>query len=161
MKYKPSTPNGQLIFKNKDIGPHAPAKFESLTDWSLSKDEKIKYYSGTATYKTTFELSTIPDDEELFINLGNLGVMAEVKINDQDIGGTWMAPYRLKATGHLKKGVNKLEIEVVNLWRNQLIKDKKAPKAERYTWHLVDDIKEGEALQPSGLLGPVHIESRN
>lgn len=148
-------------FQNKDIGPNTPVTFESLTDWSLSKDEKIKYYSGTATYKTTFELNSVPDDKELFINLGNLGVMAEVKINDQDIGGIWMAPYRLKATGHLKKGVNKIEIEVVNLWRNQLVKNKKVPKAERYTWHLVDDIKEGEALQPSGLLGPVHIESRN
>jgi hypothetical protein len=70
-----------------------------------------------------------------------------------------MAPYRLKATKHLQKGTNQLEIEVVNLWRNQLIKDKSLPVEKRYTWHLVDDIKEGEALQSSGLLGPVWIET--
>ncbi len=146
-------------FQNKAIGPDAPVKFKSLTDWSLSEDEKIKYYSGTATYETSFELNNIPENGELFVNLGNVGVMAEVRINDLNIGGTWMAPYRIKASGHLKKGVNKIEIEVVNLWRNQLIKDKKLPKEDRYTWHLVDDIKEGEALQPSGLIGPVRIET--
>jgi hypothetical protein len=48
---------------------------------------------------------------------------------------------------------------VVNLWRNQLIKDKYLPVEKRYTWHLVDDIKEGEELQSSGLLGPVSIET--
>jgi hypothetical protein len=47
-----------------------------------------------------------------------------------------MAPYRLNATDHLKTGKNTLEIEVVNLWRIQLIKDKKLPKEERYTRHL-------------------------
>ena len=47
-----------------------------------------------------------------------------------------MASYRLNATDHLKMGKNTLEIEVVNLWRIQLIKDKKLPKEERYTKHL-------------------------
>ena len=63
-----------------------------------------------------------------------------------------------QATKYLKNGTNKIEIEVVNLWRNQLIKDKKIPKEERNTWLLIDDIKKGEKLQPSGLIGPVSIE---
>jgi hypothetical protein len=106
-------------------------------------------------------LNELPENSELFVNLGDVSVMAKVKINGADIGGTWMAPYRLKTTKHLKKGTNNIEIEVVNLWRNQLIKDKYLPVEKRYTWHLVDDIKEGEALQSSGLLGPVGIETVN
>lgn len=145
-------------FQNKEIGPNSPVTFEKLTDWSLSDNEQIKYYSGTAIYETSFELNSIPENEELFINLGDVSVMAKVKINGTDIGGTWMAPYRLKATGYLKKGNNKIEIEVVNLWRNQLIKDKKLPKEERYTWHLVDDIKMDEKAHSSGMLGPVTIQ---
>jgi hypothetical protein len=148
-------------FQNKVIGPEEPVIFESLKDWSLSENEKIKYYSGTAIYKTSFELVELPENNELFVNLGDISVMAKVKINGVEIGGTWMAPYRLKATKHLKKGTNQLEIEVVNLWRNQLIKDKYLPVDKRYTWHLVDDIKEGEAVQSSGLLGPVSIEIVN
>ncbi len=148
----------KVDFQNKAIGPKPPVKFGSLTDWSLSDNYKIKYYSGTAIYETSFELNSIPENDELFINLGNVSVMARVKLNGIDIGGTWMTPYRLKATKYLKKGANKIEVEVVNLWRNQLIKDKKLPKKERYTWHLVDDIKEDEELHSSGLLGPVTIE---
>ena len=145
-------------FQNKDIGPKSPVKFKKLSDWSVSKDEKIKYYSGTAIYESTFELTDIPENKELFINLGAVSVMAKVKINGVDLGGVWIAPYRLNATEHLKRGTNKIEIEVVNLWRNQLIKNKKLPKEKRYTWHLVDDIGANEKPHSSGLLGPVSIE---
>jgi len=145
-------------FLNKDIGPENPVLFESLTDWSTSENEKIKYYSGTAKYETSFVLDNMPDNGKLFVNLGEVQVMARVKINGEDLGGVWMAPYRLSTMGHLKAGINKIEIEAVNLWRNQLIKDKKLPIDERYTWHLVDDIKPDEATHSSGLLGPVTIE---
>lgn len=154
------TINGKwtVDFQNKKIGPETPVEFNFLTDWSLSENEKIKYYSGTAVYEITFELNEIPQNEELFIDLGNISVMAKVKLNGAELGGIWMAPYRINATGYLKPGTNKIEIEVVNLWRNQLIKDKELPVEKRYTWHLVDDIKEGEMLQSSGLLGPVTIQ---
>lgn len=146
-------------FQNKDIGPEKPVVFSTLSDWSLSDNEKIKYYSGTAVYKTTFEWTDVAEDKELFINLGDVQVMAKVKLNGEDIGGIWMSPFRLKAKANLKKGTNELEIELVNLWRNYLVKDNELPVEERYTWHLVDDIREGEKLQPSGLLGPVTIEA--
>lgn len=148
----------QVDFQNREIGPETPVKFESLTDWSVSDNEKIKYYSGTAIYKTSFELESIPAEGDLFIDLGNVEVMATVRLNGSDIGGTWIAPYRLKATGHLREGSNNIEIEVVNQWRNRLIKDKKLPEEERYTWHLVDDISEGEKPHSSGLMGPVTIQ---
>lgn len=146
-------------FQNKDIGPKASVVFETLTDWSVSENEKVKYYSGTAIYQTSFEMLDIPENDQLFIDLGEVSVMAEVKINGRKLGGVWMAPYRLDATEYLKEGTNTIEIEVVNLWRNQLLKDKKLPKEERYTWHLVDDIKEDEMPHSSGLLGPITIEA--
>ena len=145
-------------FMNKDIGPENPITFASLSDWSISENERIKYYSGKATYETSFELDVIPENSELFIDLGSVSVMAKLKLNGVELGGVWMAPYRLNATGHLRNGKNKIEVEVVNLWRNQLMKDKKLPIEERYTWHLVDDIKPDEALHSSGLLGPVSIQ---
>jgi hypothetical protein len=43
-------------FQNKAIGPVETVNFETLKDWSQMEDEKIKYYSGTAIYQTTFEL---------------------------------------------------------------------------------------------------------
>jgi hypothetical protein len=145
-------------FHNKSIGPNDPVIFKSLTDWSKSASEEIKYYSGTATYRTAFNLEVLPEKGDIFINLGEVSVMAKVKINGHDLGGVWMAPYRLKATQYLTEGTNEIEIEVVNLWRNQLIKNKPLPIEERYTWHLVDDIREEEKPHASGVLGPVVLE---
>ena len=146
-------------FTNKEIGLDKPVVFETLTDWAESNNEKIKYYSGTAVYSTSFIVDKLSKKENTFINLGNVSVMAQVKLNGHEVGGVWMAPYRIDISDFLQPGENKLEIEVVNLWRNQLIKDKNRPENERYTWIVVDDIKVGEAPHSSGLLGPVTIET--
>ena len=151
----------KVDFINKKIGPNEIQHFNTLEDWSKSKDEKIKFYSGTAKYKTTFKLDKLPDSGRLFMNLGKVDVMAEVRINGKEVGGVWISPYRLNIFNFVKEGENELEIEVVNLWRNHLIKDKMLPDNEKYTWTVVDDIKEGEELQSSGLLGPVKIETVN
>ncbi len=148
-------------FKNKDIGPSQPVEFVDLTDWALSEDEKMKYYSGTAVYKTTFDIESLSQSKQYFINLGDVGVMAKVKLNGTEVGGVWIAPYRLNVTETLQQGSNQLEIEVANLWRNRMIKDKMLPEDEKYTWTVVEDIKEGEQSHTSGLLGPVTIESIN
>ncbi len=145
-------------FKNKAIGPQQPVAFEKLTDWAESTDEKIKYYSGTAVYTTTFNCEKVDDTSEYFINLGNVGVMATVKLNGKNAGGVWMAPYRLNVSGLLQTGENQLEIEVANLWRNRLIKDKMLPDNEKYTFTVVEDIAPGEEPLPAGLLSPVSIE---
>ncbi len=145
-------------FKNKAIGPEQDVVFDELQDWSLSADEKIKYYSGTAIYKTTFNIDSYPENSQYFINLGNVGVMARVKLNGTEVGTTWIAPYRLNISGILQQGTNELEIEVANLWRNRMIKDKTLPIEERYTWTVIDDVKEDEKPHPSGLLKPITLE---
>lgn len=133
-------------------------KFATLNNWALSGNEKLKYYLGTANYKTSFEVDSLPETQELLISLEKVGVMAKVMVNSMDIGTTWIAPYRLDVTKCLKEGKNTIEIEVVNLWRNRLLKDRQLPKDERYTWRLVDDIKDGEEPHTSGLIETVRIE---
>ena len=153
------TLNGEwtVEFSNKDIGPTDTITLNHLSDWTSWEDESVKFYSGTAVYRKSFELESIPEGD-LFINLGQVSVMAEIKINGQEIGGTWMAPFRLNANASLRAGGNLLEIEVVNTWRNRLVKDKILPEEQRYTWLIVDDVEPDEKLQPSGLVGPVTIE---
>ncbi len=149
----------KVDFQNKDIGPKETVVFNKLKDWSISDNEQIKYYSGTATYTKTFTINAIPKKQQICINLGEVSVMAKVKLNGTYIGGVWIAPYRLNISEAIKKGENKLEIEVVNLWRNQLIKDKQRPENEKYMWLVTDDIKTDSKLQKSGLLGPLVVES--
>ncbi len=145
-------------FENKEFGPADPVKFTNLTSWTESADWRVKYYSGTATYTTEFSLDEIPEGD-LFMNLGEVGVMASVKLNGADLGVSWMAPYRLRTKDHLLAGVNQLEVEVVNVWRNRMVGDMDLPEAERFTTYTVADLQKGEELVPSGLLGPVSIET--
>jgi hypothetical protein len=86
----------------------------------------------------------------------------------------WCAPWRIEVTGTIKTGDNQLEIEVVNRWANRLIGDKqpadanvrtvdfppgKAIKAGRYTYSTHDPYKPQSPLVPSGLLGPVTLQT--
>ena len=143
-------------FENNTFGPGDPVKISNLFDWSESDDSMIKYYSGTATYTTRFSMDEIPPGE-LILDLGEVGVMAKVSLNGQDLGVAWMAPYRINITGHLTEGDNRLEIEVVNTWRNRLVGDENLSPDERFTIVTVSDVREGEALMPSGLMGPVSL----
>jgi hypothetical protein len=144
-------------FENKEFGPGEAVKFTSLSSWTESGDRRIRYYSGTATYSTEFTLDEIPEGA-LFLNLGKVGVMAQVSLNGEDLGVTWMAPYRLHAKDHLLAGVNRLEIRVVNVWRNRMVGDMGLPEGERFTTYTVADLRQGEELTSSGLMGPVSIE---
>ena len=151
----------QVNFVNKKIGPNKIVDFPTLTDWALSDNDKIKYYSGTAVYKSTFEFHKNNSNNDIFIDLGNVGVMATVKINGKHIGTTWIAPYTLNTLGTIKEGLNTIEVEVVNVWRNRLTGDKLLPKEQQTTWLINDAVGTEEALVTSGLLGPVTIKEFN
>ena len=150
----------EVDFVNKKFGPKRTQTFKVLEDLSRSSNDSIKYYSGKIVYKATFSLDKLPSKGDLFIRFGKVAVMAEVKVNGKYAGGVWTVPYRLNISKYVKKGENILEVEVVNLWRNRLIKDKSLPKAKRLTWTSTehDDIKPDEQPPSSGLIGPVSIE---
>jgi len=149
----------EVTFDQKKGGPAEPVTMTILEDWTKNTDERIKYYSGTASYKNSFALSVIPSDRQLLIKTGKADVMAEVKINGQLAGGVWTDPWKINITGLVKEGVNTVEILVVNNWINRLIGDIRLPAEKRTTWVNENPAKPGDKLQPSGLTGPVLIES--
>ena len=148
-----------VVFDNPVINVRKKQTFNTLWDWSVSDNDAIKYYSGTAEYSTEFTLDSISAGKDIFINLGKVGVMAEVTVNGKFAGGTWIHPYVLNVTDLVKPGKNTLKIDVVNLWRNYLVKEKSLPSDQQKTWMVVSDVERNEALQPSGLLGPVKLET--
>ena len=129
--------------------------FENLSDWTLSEDPAVKYYSGNATYTCAFSLDKVPADASL--DLGEAMVLASVKVNGKDAGGVWTFPYRLPVSALLQKGENTLEITVYNNWQNRLIADEKLRPEERGTWTNHHTFEADDPLQPSGLLGPVRL----
>lgn len=149
----------QVKFDSAKRGPIKPVLLKNLIDWSTSKDPSIKNYSGTAVYKTSFNVKALPAANTIYLNLGMVKIMAKVKINGKDMGSVWTAPYRIDVTTAIKKGDNKIEIVVVNTWVNRLIGDSKLPEAERKTWSNVNIYTPDSKYEPSGLLGPVKLEA--
>ena len=147
-----------VTFQSGRGGPSEPVSFEQLTDWIQHADNRIKYFSGTATYTNTFKVSKLPT-APVYIDLGKVMVMAKVKINGSYVGGVWTAPYRLNISSALRKGKNTVEVEVVNCWRNRLIGEKLLPEADRFTFQTATYLNKDSELQPSGLLGPVVVEA--
>lgn len=145
-----------VVFKPEMRGPEKPQIFTTLTDWSLHTNDSIKYYSGAADYQKTFSLKKVENGLHYLIDLGIARDIAKVSVNGIEVGGCWTPPYQLDITKALKTGENKLEIKVVNTWKNRLIGDALLPEGQRSTSTLFrPDPNSGTTS--SGLLGPVRI----
>lgn len=140
-------------------GPKGSVVFSELSDWSTSADSLIRYYSGTASYAKTFKLKKVNRGQKLWLDLGEVANIAQVKVNGVSCGVTWTAPYRAEITGAVREGINRVEIQVTNTWANRLIGDLGRPEGERIT-HTTATIRlQGKPLTKSGLLGPVIIQT--
>ncbi|HET7116219.1 MAG TPA: glycosyl hydrolase, partial [Hanamia sp.] len=180
VKTKLATLNGgwSVSFNPKWGGPEKII-FDHLTDWAARPEPGIKYYSGIAVYSKTFDYSasTGNDKSKLYLDLGEVKDLARVRLNGQDLGVLWTAPWEVDVTDIIKEKGNQLEIEVVNLWPNRLIGDQQFPDdgakngkwpewliknekrtSNRYTFTTYNPYKKDSPLLPSGLLGPVTIQ---
>lgn len=146
-----------ITFDKTMRGPEEPVVFNELKDWTKHEDERIKNYSGTAIYKTSFNMDQLPSGNKIFLNLGEVNVMANVKLNGNSLGTVWTAPWQIDVSAAIKQGINQLEITVVNTWVNRLIGDSRLPEAERKTWTNINIYTPESKYQLSGLVGPVTI----
>ena len=120
----------KVQFDSQWGGPKKEVDFPTLEDWTTSKINGIKYFSGTAVYKKTFSMKRTALDEKthFYIDLGEVKHIARVHLNYHDLGVAWTAPWQVKIpSGVLKAGGNQLTIEVTNVWANRLIGDEQEP----------------------------------
>jgi len=142
-----------------DWGGPASVKFKELISWTNRPEEDIQHYSGTATYRKTFNYRREGKEECVSLNLGDLVHMGRVRLNGQDLGVVWCKPFRVEVTDVLKNGDNQLEIDVVNNWVNRIVGDAKGIGGKKYTQTNITRITQETPLQTSGLLGPVQLEA--
>ncbi|MDR1130344.1 MAG: hypothetical protein LBK96_05140 [Prevotellaceae bacterium] len=149
----------EVSFESNTVkrGPSGTVTFDKLTDWSQNENEQIRYYSGTAVYKTKFTVDKKPENGKVYLDLGKVNMMAKVKVNGKYAGGVWTTPYRLDVASQLKNGENSIEIELVNTWVNRIIGDLKLPPEKRILNMSSMSWDENSPLQSSGLLGPVQL----
>lgn len=153
-----STP-WEVSFLNAPIsgGPEKPVVFNELMSWSDHPDERIKNFSGSAVYQSNFNLEKVNREETVFLNIGHINGMAKIKINGQDVGSVWTAPWRVDVSKAIKQGNNNVEIEVVNTWTNRLIGDSKLEAKDRLTRTDVINLPADYKYERSGLIGPVNV----
>ncbi|MCX6896052.1 MAG: glycosyl hydrolase [Verrucomicrobia bacterium] len=173
----------QVSFPPK-LGAPASASFEKLISWTEHADPGIKFFSGSATYETEIDLPATftAIGNKVQLDLGAVGVIAEVMVNGHDLGILWKPPFAVDVTQAIRPGRNTLKIRVTNLWTNRLIGDEQKPPYLKWvaaggptewpewlkngatppnngriafaTWRLVS---KNTPLLPSGLLGPVTL----
>jgi hypothetical protein len=139
---------------------------EELSSWV--EDPATRNFSGTGRYEITFQLPAeyLKKDIKLLLDLGKVGNVAEVILNDQNIGTVWMRGEKLETTKAVKEGSNKLVILVTNTLINRISAMKEAPAVPA---DLVPRFGSGavnseiprefgfKPLPASGLMGPVQI----
>jgi hypothetical protein len=131
--------------------------FDQLLDWTNSPDPSIKYYSGRAIYHKQFNLPRTTVNDSLLLDLGEVSNVASVRLNGKELGVIWTKPATVEISTTARAGENDLEITVVNLWPNRLIRDESLPKDKRLTETNIHKFGPASPLLPSGLIGPVKL----
>ncbi|MFD0678356.1 MULTISPECIES: glycosylhydrolase-like jelly roll fold domain-containing protein [unclassified Paenibacillus] len=129
-----STANAEDYPQFKEWG-----KLTALTN--MSGPDYLTSYTGTYRYETEFEWNE--SVSQIQLDLGEVYETAEVWLNGKQAGVCICPPYCLEINGLIKKGSNKLAVEVTNT----LVKDQR------------DFLSSFAQQEPSGLLGPVKVKS--
>lgn len=152
----------------------------SLKSWSeLNSD--LKYFSGTATYNTTFDITEKRPDVRCFLHLGTVMNTVRIRLNGKVVRLLWTPPFQLDVTDFIVAGKNNLELDVTNLWANRLIGDEQypddlewkgrslakvpewvkqglpRPNSQRKAFTTYKFFNKDSPLLPSGLIGPVTL----
>lgn len=167
-------------------GAPATVTLPKLISWTDHEDDGVKYFSGTATYRRTFEIpaAMAGANSRLRLDLGIVRNLAQVAVDGQDLGILWKAPFEVELPTGITAGRHELTVAVTNLWPNRLIGDEKQydstkdgtwsglrptswydwlndpspkPPSGRKTWTTWRHWTASDEPLPSGLLGPVRL----
>lgn len=143
-------------------------KIKTDTLFSWTDLPAIRHFSGTGSYKISFELPAayLSPDVKLLLDLGKVGNVAEVVLNGKKTGIVWMRDQKLDISAAVRPGVNNLEVKVTNTLINRVSSMTKAPEipSPLIARFGTKDKNEGtprefgfKPLPASGLMGPVQI----
>jgi hypothetical protein len=135
-----------------------------LASWTEAPDKKAESFSGTARYSAVFKLDNETKADDWLLDLGDVRESARVRINGHDAGTLFSLPFHTLSGAFLKRGENRIEVEVTNLAANRI----RALDRESDGWRIMKDANIASVtrakfdaanwpLKSSGLLGPVRL----
>ncbi len=143
----PKIPERPVLF------PAGPAVID-LQSWTLGN---LAYYSGRAEYEIEFQLASVPAGRSMWLDLGKVGVAAEVWVNQKSAGTRVWSPFRYEITSLVVKGKNRLKIRVANSDAGRQCQG--GTIYTRGSWGLNYRTERDRlsTLSPNGLEGPVRL----
>ncbi|WP_167619341.1 glycosyl hydrolase [Maribellus sediminis] len=162
--------NGEWTVAFERGGPTLPASYKTsdLKSWTEQSEELAKF-SGTASYKTTFEM---PNGEATayLLDLGEVHESASVYLNGEKLGTLIGPVYGIEIKAESLKQANELEVKVSNLMANRIIDMDKNGEVYKKFYNINFAANKRENVGPdglftaakwtplpSGLLGPVSL----
>jgi len=146
-------------------GPKLPAATTTskLASWTALGGDDARVFAGTARYTVEFDRPT-SDADGWVLSLGRVCESARVKLNGNDLGTLWCAPFTISTDRMIRAGRNTLEIEVTNLAANR-IADLDRRHVNWKSFHEINFVNRnykpfdasGWPLRDSGLLGPIEL----
>ena len=111
---------GDFTVTSTDSGEAVDAPRRSLEkgDWAA---QGYPYFSGQGLFKRTIDVPGFSG--RAFICFEQLAEAVEVVLNGTSVGVILWPPYQLELTGHLKQGVNELELRVANTNHNLFLRE--------------------------------------
>ena len=89
--------------------------------WTEFGEQTLNETMATGCYTTEFTYKQ-PPKGAIILDLGDVRETARVRLNGKEVATLFAVPYRIDVTQYIKKGKNKLEIEVSNLGANRISK---------------------------------------
>jgi hypothetical protein len=140
--------------------PEHPIRFPTATvpftlqSWTESA---LAHFSGAAYYERKFTIPEALGNKKLLLDLGKVGVAAEVWVNGQTVGQRVWRPFFFDITKQVHAGENTLKIRVANSdagWQSQ--GDTIYPRGS-WGLHYQTELDRIPAIRPNGLEGPVQL----
>ncbi|MFC4314344.1 glycosyl hydrolase [Steroidobacter flavus] len=147
---------------------------------SWADDPKLKYYSGSVTYRRSVVVpkAALANPTRLLLDFGTDSPLPDirqdrpralldapvrdaalVRVNGQEAGSVWLPPWRLDVTKLLRPGKNEIEIVVMNSALNALSARPRSKRLLelRYGQRFKEEDQDKMQPAPSGLLRPVTL----
>ncbi len=116
---------------------------EGPLELGLWQERGLPYFSGSASYRKSFELPEEYLGRRLMLDCGQVGSAAELWVNDKPAGVRVWLPYRFDISDLVQSGSNSVRILVTNTMANERAVENHAGQLSR--------------IDRNGLLGPVTI----
>lgn len=129
------------------VGPAKTIRLDTLQSLAEHRDPDVKYFSGTANYRTavSVDASMLANGRRVHLSLGDVRDLVRVVVNGRDFGVSWHPPFTRDISAALRQGENVLELAVTNTWCNRLIGDEQEPPD--FEWGTDRGVDKGRTLK--------------